>query len=216
MLSKKRISLFILIFSFIIAIGMGVKAHNLHRVETPDLNFTSEPEIEISCNIDGKFFIHYRRTKADGKVMYDFWYEEPRSPKVSITAKAHGFGWAHILFYGNIDGKSYGDPNNTTSQKLGKWVGFLPVALALDIDHKIQLSFTGPFKRMPKEYPWDASGSIKLVPVYWKWRLTGIIPGGSWEEASKDFHRTATDSAGGSWTVDRDWSTIGSGSHKLK
>ena len=205
MFSKQRISLFIIVLGLLIVIGAGLKAHFIHDVETPDLSFTSNPD--ISCNIDGWTFTHTRTIDYDGSILTDWWYRVPSDPVVSIEAEAHGFGWAHILFYGNIDGNAHGDTQNPTSEQLGSWIGFLP--FSVDIDHEIGALFPDvSFNRTPKEYSWDASGSIKLVPVYWKWSLAIVIPTGSWEEASSDFHRTQTDSAGGTWEVNRNWTTM--------
>ncbi len=50
---------------------------------------------------------------------------------------------------------------------------------------------------------------MNLVPVYWKWKLGGITgAGGSWEEASSIHHDTGTVSGGGSWTVNKNWTTL--------
>ena len=125
-----------------------------------------------------------------------------------MTAEAHGLGWATVLFYGNIDGTPYGDANNPEpAEKLGSWVGLLPLGIT-STNHSVGGEFKGSFNRSPKTYSWNASGSIKLVPVYWKWRLSLPFPGGTWEEASSIHHSTKTDSTGGSWTVQRNWTTL--------
>ena len=204
MFSQQRISLFIIVLGLLIAIGTGLKAHRLHDPKKPDLNFTSSAE--ISCNIDGYTFTHTRETYSDGVVYTDGWWRRPLDPEVTIKAETHGAGWAHVLFYGNIDGTAKGDATNPTSNQLGSWVGFLPVGAALD--REVGGEFDGSFNSTPKTYSWNASGSIKLVPVYWKWRISGITPGGSWEEASSDFHRTGTDSDSGSWTVNTNFRTL--------
>lgn len=199
MLSWKRISIFILIFSIIITIGVGVKAHRIHDVKYPDLSFTSNPT--VSCNIDGTTFIRNIRTDGVGKVLSDFWSPEPVDPIVSMTAESHGLGWAHILFYGNIDGEPFGDDTNTHEQRLGTWIGFAPIAYGVN-EVNIEASYNGSFNTDPKEYSWDASGSsVTLVPVFWKWRWSGKGIGGSWEETSGKFHDDQTASGGGSWTV---------------
>ncbi|MDE0398333.1 MAG: hypothetical protein OXL96_11060 [Candidatus Poribacteria bacterium] len=205
MFRKQRISLLIIVFGLLIAIGTGLKAHFYHDVKNPDLSFTSNPK--GSCNINGYTFTHTRETYSDGVIYTDSWWRTPRAPKVEMTAEAHGFGWAHVLFYGNIDGTKFGDSNNTTPEQLGSWVGFLPAAVG--IDHTISATHTGSFNRNPKTYKWDVSGSIELVPYYWKWKLGGITGiGGSWEPAPSDFHTTQTVSTGGSWTVQRNWTTL--------
>ena len=205
MFRQQRISLLIIVFGLLIAIGTGLKAHFYHDVKNPDLSFTSKPT--GSCSIDGYTFTHTRETYSDGVIYTDGWWRTPRAPRVEMTAEAHGFGWAHVLFYGNIDGTKFGDPNNTTPQQLGSWVGFLPAAAG--IDNTISAEFTSTFNRNPKTYKWDVSGSIKLVPWYWKWRLGGITGiGGSWERTAADYHNTQTVSTGGSWTVQRNWTTL--------
>ena len=174
----KRLALILLVFSFIgfmIASRVDVKADESHDVKHPHLDFTSDPE--ITCNIDGWFF-HHKRTTMYGNVIEDFWWREPRDPVFKIEAQAHGWGWAHITFSGNYDGNSFGDPNNSKDQKLGKWAGFVPLVFSLN--NTVGTEEIGSFNRNPKVYPWDAKGSIKLVPWVWKWRVTGIIPGGEW------------------------------------
>ena len=125
-----------------------------------------------------------------------------------MTAEAHGLGWATVLFYGNIDGTPHGDANNPEpAKKLGSWIGLLPFGIS-STTHNVGGKFEDSFNRNPKTYKWDASGSIKLVPVYWKWRLSLPFPGGTWEEASSIHHSTKTASTGGSWTVARNWTTL--------
>lgn len=109
--------------------------------------------------------------------------------------------------YGNIDGEAKGDPVNTEDDKLGTWSGLLPIDPSSH-DHTISWSFEGSYKDNPKEYKWDGSGSIKLVPYYWHWRMNGIIPGGEWRRAEKEFHKDETASEGGSWTVKKNITQI--------
>lgn len=201
---QRWISLFLIVFGLLIAIGTGLKAHFIHNVDNPDLSFTSNPS--LSCNIDGYTFTHTRETYSDGVIYTDGWWRRPLDPKVEMSAEAHGFGWAHVLLYGNIDGRKHGDDTNTTPHKLGSWLGIAP--LSVGIDHTISADFYDDFNRSYKTYTWDASGSVKLVPVYWKWRLTGVVPSGSWEEASSDFHTTQTASGGGNWLVEKNWTTL--------
>ena len=154
-------------------------------------------------------FTHTRVTEANGNIAQDWWYKIPKDPKVKIEAKSHGFGYAHIFFYGNIDGKPKGDANNTIPDQLGSWIGFLPLGYGAP-EETIKVSFGAPFNRDEKEYTWNASGSIKLVPYYWKWGLSGIIPSGSWEPAPSEFHNTqdASGPTSGSWTVEHNHSTL--------
>ena len=175
-------------------------AHFVHEPEVPDLTFTSDPE--ISCNIDGRTFIHYIEKDADGNVKEDFWmYEEyPRKPIVQIEAETHGFGWAHILLYGNIDGKPFGDSENTHPDRLGDWISFLPIVWG--IDNTPFWEEYGSFNTAPNDYSWDGSGSIKIVPVFWESSITGIIPGGKWKNADSEFHTTKNASSAGKWTVE--------------
>lgn len=201
MLVFKRIRLLVLIFSFLFAIGMDVSAHFVHDWKIPEIEFTSDPK--ISCNIDGTTFINVRELDIDGNVLRDTWlYEEyPRAPVVKIEAESHGFGWAHILLYGNIDDEPFGDIENTHEQRLGTWVGFAPIIYG--IDNKPFWEEYGSFNTDPKEYPWNGSGSIDLVPVYWKWRWSGKGIGGSWEDKSdKEWRETKSDSTSGSWKVE--------------
>lgn len=199
MFSKNRFSLFIIVFVLLVMIAMGVdvKADESHDVKNPHLSFTSLPK--ISCNIDGWFF-HHKRTTMYGKVIEDFWWKEPQAPVFKIEAEAHGWGWAHITLSGNYDGKTF---SKTEDQKLGKWLGIAPVGFG--VDHTVGTEEIGTFNRNPKVYPWDAKGSIKLVPYIWKWRMTGIIPGGEWQPAPDGFNRKEKAKADGSWTVTRKW-----------
>ena len=209
MFSQKRISLFIIVFIFMVMIGVGLKAHFFHNVEKPGLEFTSEPD--ITCNIDGWTFTHTRIKNWDGTVLQDDWHKEPTDPKFKIEAKAHGIGWAHITFHGTYDkstgGKKYGDPVNSTNEQISIWSSVLPVAVGA-VEETIEVSYPGTFSRRPKTYSWDGHGTIKLVPWVWKWSLAGIIPSGTWEPAPDDFHTTKTDMAAGSWTVNRNWKTL--------
>lgn len=208
MFSKKKFSLFVIVFSFMIMIGVGLKAHFFHDAKKPYLEFTSEPE--ISCNIDGWTFTHKRVTNWDGTVLLDFWHKEPTKPEFKIEATAHGFGYAHITFHGTYDSstgvKKYGDPKNSTPQQLGEWLGIFPAGIG--INHDIELALDGTFSKLPKKYSWSGKGEIKLVPYYWKWVLAGVIPSGSWESADKEFHRELTDESSGSWTVKKDHKTL--------
>ena len=43
------------------------------------------------------------------------------------------------------------------------------------------------------------------MPAYWQWSFP---TGGEWEEASAIWHDDGTDSTGGSWTVNRNWTTL--------
>ena len=196
-----------ILFSFLIlvSIGVSIKAHNIHHAADKELNFTSDPK--ISCNLDTTKFVRYREKDADGNVIKDVWlYEEyPREPIVKIEAEAHGFGWAHILFYGNIDEKSFGDTVNTTPQKLGIFDTGIGVLLPIGwgLNHKPFHEEHGSFNTDPKEYPWNGSGSIKLVPWYYKVRhIGGFIPAGSWEPSEREHHTTKNASSGGKWTVE--------------
>lgn len=210
MLSYKRFFTFITVFCFLFAIMMGLYARPAwqpHDVKIPHLDFKSDPKVKITCNIpDKKVFTYSASTDNNGNVITatESWDEEPPNPVVTINAEAHGLGWAHILLYGNIDGKKRGDPKNTVDDRLGSWIGFLPLGYG-DGDHTISWSFDRSFskreKKRKKEYKWDASGSVKLVPMYWKWGLSGIIPGGSWERADEEFRKDGDDSIGGSWEV---------------
>ena len=211
MLSYKRISLFITVFCFLFVIMMGLNAHRSawhpHDAKIPHLEFKSDPKVEITCNIpDKKVFTYSAQTDSNGNVITatESWDEEPPNPVVTINAEAHGLGWAHILLYGNIDGKKKGDPKKTVDDRLGNWAGFFPLGWG-DGDHPISWSFGSSFtkrkKKLKKEYKWDGSGSVKLVPMYFKWGLSGIIPGGSWERADEDFQDDGNDSADGSWEV---------------
>lgn len=202
---QRQISLFLIVLGLLIAIGTGVYAHRIHNASSIDLKFTSNPT--ISCNIDGYVFTHTRETYSDGVIYTDGWWRNPQDPSVSMSAEAHGVGWAHILFYGNIDGSSHGDAKNTTSEQLGSWVGFAPLGVGANT-HPISAGFTDEFNRSYKTYRWNASGSIKLVPWYWKWRLSGIMPGGSWEPAPSDFHTTQQASTSGAWIVEQNWTTL--------
>ena len=201
MFSQKRFSFFI-IFSFMIMIGVGLKAHQYHDAKKPYLEFTSEPE--ITCSIDGWTFTHTKITDENGKVEQDWWWKVPEAPVFKIEATAHGHGWAHITFHGKYDvskgQEKYGDPKNAESQQLGNWVGFLPLDLS-SADHDIVVRKYGTFTYDPKTYKWDGDGTIKLVPVYWQWGLAIVIPTGSWQNADKEFHRELDAEADGSWVV---------------
>lgn len=205
MLVFKRVLFLVLIFSFLFAIGVYVYPHLIHDPKIPLLSFTSDPD--ISCNINGATFTRCREIDADGNVRVDFWLyqegKEPPNPIVKIEAEAHGLGWAHIILYGNIDGVKFGDDTNSHSTKIGATLGFAPLFLAPDSE-KIKYKDHGSFNTNPNEYSWDGSGSIKLVPTYWKWTLSGIFPGGSWEEAESDFHTTKSASNNGEWIVELD------------
>ncbi|MYF97689.1 hypothetical protein F4212_00930 [Candidatus Poribacteria bacterium] len=195
----KRVLLSLL---FLVAIGVSVKAHNIHHAADPDLSFTSNPK--VSCNIDGTTFIRNIRTDGVGKVLSDFWAPEPIDPVVKMEAEAHGFGWAYILFYGNIDEEPFGDDVNQRGQKLGTFDTGIGVLLPIGwgLNHEVGGKFKGSFNTDPKVYKWDASGSIKLEPWYYKVRhIGGFIPAGSWEPAGKEHRQTLTASGGGSWTV---------------
>lgn len=220
MLVLKRIGLLILVLGLLMTVATGLRSHGLwHDAKKPYLEFTSEAN--ISCNIEGKRFTHTRVVR-DGEVIVDFWHEKPRTPEIKIEAEAHGYGWAHITLYGNIDGKPFdidGNPNdsfhNSQSQQLGNWFSIYPIDLSSP-DHTISYTEYGKFNRRPKEYKWDANGTIKMVPVYWKWSSALVaIPTGSWEEASEDYHRKTDAKSNGGWTVDRNWKTEGSRSKKL-
>lgn len=227
MLVLKRIGLFILVFGLLITITTGLRSHNgthdddgRHNGVDPYLEFTSEAD--ISCDIDGKRFTDTKTWDANGNLIVSFWHEKPRDPIIKIEAEAHGYGWAHVTLYGNIDGNPFdidGNPNdsihNPRSQKLGNWLTLLPLDFSSP-DQEIKFKHKGKFNKNPKEYKWDANGTIKLVPVYWKWSSALIaIPTGSWEEASENFHRQTDADESGSWTVDRNWKTQGSGSKKI-
>ena len=51
------------------------------------------------------------------------------------------------------------------------------------MDHEIKVEYEGSFDTDPGEYPWDASGSITLVPWRWQWWWGGMLPGGEWVAA---------------------------------
>ena len=204
MFRRQRISVFIIVFGLLIAIGTGLKAHWYHDAKIPDLKFTSEAA--ISCNIDGYTFTHTRQTYTDGVIYEDGWWRNPQDPKVEMTAEAHGAGWATVTFYGNIDGSKKGSETPDPAKQLGSWVGFLPVGAGLD--HTVGGDFSASFNRSPKTYKWNASGSIKLVPVYWKWRFGLPVPTGSWEEASSIHHDDSAASTNGDWEVERNWTTL--------
>lgn len=202
MFRRQRISVFIIVLGVLIAIGTGLKAHFIHDVSDKDLSFTSGPS--MSCNINGYTFTHTRETYSDGVIYTDSWWRSPQNPEVKITASTHGFGWASIMFYGNIDGQAKGDTANPqTPKKLGSFSALLPFAVGIDND--IETAFDGDFNRSPKTYSWDASGSIKLVPAYWQWSFP---TGGEWLEASDIWQTNWTDSTGGSWTVQKNWTTL--------
>ena len=205
-----KIVLITLILGFMIAIGVTVKAHLSNDAKNPHLYFESDPE--ITCDIDGKQFTHTRVTK-DGKITVDFWHEQPRDPIFTITAEAHGIGYAYIQLYGDINGTSFGDAKNWQSEKLGNWFGLFPAAWGEE--HDIWVEEYGTFKYAPKEYKWDADGTIELVPYHWQWRIAGIIPGGQWQPAPDKEHKELDAGADGSWTVDRNWSTEGSRSKEV-
>ena len=214
MFSKKKFSLFIIVFSFMIMIGVGLRAHFLHDVTKPDgLEFTSEPE--ITCNIDGWTFTHKHVTNWDGTVLLDFWHKQPTNPEFKIEAKAHGFGWAHITFHGTYDSstgvKKYGDSKNSTDEQIGSWLNFFPAAIGAS-EKTIEVSYPGTFSYPSNKYSWSGKGKIKLVPWYWKSALGVPIPVGSWEPAPKEFHTELTDESSGSWTVKRDHKTLTNGS----
>ncbi len=117
MFRKQRISLFMIVLGLLIAIGTGLYAHWYHDPKTPDLSFTSAPA--ISCNINGYTFTHTRETYSDGVIYTDGWWRRPIDPKVEMTAEAHGAGWAHVTFYGNIDGTKHGSETPDPARKLG-------------------------------------------------------------------------------------------------
>ncbi|MDE0398468.1 MAG: hypothetical protein OXL96_11755 [Candidatus Poribacteria bacterium] len=202
MFRKQRISLYLIVFGLLFVVGAGLKAHWYHIASIPDLSFKSDPT--VSCNIDGYTFTHTRQTYSDGVIYEDGWWRNPQDPIVKMTAETHGAGWAHVLFYGNIDGAKRGDDTNTTPHKLGGWTGLIPFGVG--IDTTIEASFKGTFNRSPKTYKWDVSGSVKLVPYYWHWEFPGV--GSSWQPAPSDFHTTKTFSPGGSWLVERNWTTL--------
>lgn len=200
MLVLKRLLLYILILGFMIAIGFGVYAHLVHDVKIPDLSFTSDPK--IACNIDGKYFIRNIATDGVGKVLSDVWSPEPIDPIVSLTAEAHGIGWAHVLFHGSIDGVPFGDAENTTPDRMGNWIGFAPIWWKFGSpNQEIKVEHEGDFNRDPKRYSWNATGTIELVPIYWDWKLMGENIGGSWKEASEKFCTTKSDTS----EDDKEW-----------
>lgn len=201
-----------IIFSFIIAITIVAKAHKgivQADPKIPHLDFIGKPE--VTCNIDGKWFKHKRVTK-DGKVIIDFWHEEPRKPTVTIKAEAHGFGWAHTIFHGNINGKPFGDADNSNDKQLGFWIGISPYPV-LHGDERITYEEDGTFNYSEGEYSWDGKGSIKLVPHIWKWRLGGKAIGGEWIPAHNEFHKKKNAESNGTWTVKHFYSSLGSQSN---
>ena len=213
----KRLTLLTLILGFIIAIGFAVKAHNFIGInaKTPHLNFIGK--VEITCNIDGKWFNHYR-VKKDGKVIEDFWHEEPRDPIVSIKAEAHGFGWAYTTFHGNIAGKPFDldgdttdDVHNSTSEQIGMWNSLLP--FVYHGDHRIYYEEKGKFNHREGVYDWDGNGTIELVPWVWQWRLSLPGAGGEWKPADKREVKKKNAEAAGSWTVKHRYSSLGSDSN---
>ena len=88
-------------------------------------------------------------------------------------------------------------------------------------DHEIRVYTYGKFNKNPKVYKWEAKGTVKLVPVYWKWSSALLVaPTGSWVRADEEFCKTSNagpkgNGVNGSWTVDRNWSTEGSGSKRI-
>ncbi len=198
-----------IIFIFVIMIGLS--AHRTyHYVTNIHLDFTSNPE--ITCNIpDKKVFTLSGFVDSNGNIVNKSWDEEPPDPVVKIEAKSHGTGWAHILLYGNIDGQPKGDTSNTVDQQIGSWVGLLPIGWVpneVDIYWEFKESFSKKQKEVKKEHSWDGSGSVKLVPVYWHWRIAGIIPSGEWKRAEKDFHKTLDASTSGTWKVEHNYTPI--------
>jgi len=217
MIVLKRLLLLTLILGFIITAGFTVKAHWSVNTNLAHLYFESDPK--VTCDIDGKRFTHTRITK-DGKLLVDFWHEQPRNPKFTVTAKAHGRGWAYYKLSGEIDGKPFGDAKNwTESEKLGRWSQFLP--FARDGDHDLEYSVYGEFYYPPpKVYEWKAKGVIKLVP--WRWEYYGFLSnkgggiGGKWVAAEKEDHTKKFNEPTGSWVVDRNWKNDESGSKKIE
>ncbi len=206
MLFLKRISRMFLVFGFMIAIGISVQAHESHNIDVPHLDFSSDPT--ISCDIDGWYF-HHKRTTVYGEVIADFWYKEPRKPKFTIEATAHGRGWAYIKLWGDVNGIKFGDENNAKSDKLGKWSGLIPWSFGVG-DHDVWAKKYGHFSKEPGIYNWTANGSIELVPWVWQWRTSGLIPGGEWKEAPEQENKNKDAEASGSWTVTRKWQTVDS------
>ena len=117
MFRKQRISLFIIVLGLLIAIGTGLYAHVIHDAGEPDLSFTSDPKVSISCNINGYTFTHTRETYSDGVIYTDSWWRSPLAPSVEMTAAAHGAGWGTVTFYGNIDGTKHGSETPAPAKK---------------------------------------------------------------------------------------------------
>lgn len=217
MLSKSTILLFTLVFIFLIMIGGGHTHDPLlwHQVSIPHLEFSVNPD--ITCNIDGWTFTHHRVQDVNGNITADYWRKKPTSPIFEIKAKAHGFGWAHIILHGQYDSttkpKKYGHPNNAEDQQMSRWIGFYP-GIYGGINHDISVKKYGLLVNnpKPKTYSWSGKGSIKLVPWHWKWGLVIPIPTGSWEPAPKEFHKDEKDESDGSWTVKQNYKTVSSNS----
>lgn len=210
----RKTGLIILILGFMIAIGLGVKAHyTLHDCAKAHLFFTENPE--ITCDIDGKQFTHTKVTK-NGKTLVDFWHEQPRIPKFTITAKSHGFGWAYIKLSGNVDGNPFGDANNwADSEKLGIWSPMLPFGL-MPGEESLKHEEEGHFNSNPKVYNWKSKGTVKLVPWVWEWSSALlVIPTGTWKPAVNEENTELNADSNGSWTVERNWSVEGSGSIQI-
>lgn len=212
MIVLKRLALLTLILGSIIAIAITVKAH-WRTVDVGSAHLYFEENPELTCDINGKRFTHTKVTK-DGKILVEFWHERPRTPKFTVTAKAHGRGWAFMKISGNIDGKPFGDDNNwTKSEKIGRWPKLL--AFAWDGNSDLEHFVMGDFYYPPKVYKWKGKGTIKLVPWRWQWRLALLGSGGEWKAAEKEHHTELSHEPSGSWTVERNWSVEGSRSKEI-
>ncbi len=162
--------------------------------------FLKATKTKITCNIKNyqifsKKDIYY----SDGYFHSSSgWNPSLKNPaKISISGKAHGIGFAQIVFHGNVDDKDFGDEKDL-SPKID--IGSTLVFFSNDA-HDADVSMSKSVKYTPSngKHKWEGSGTIYYTPIYFKMRF-GLpwIASGTWENGVT---WSSSNSGDGSWEI---------------
>lgn len=162
--------------------------------------FLEATETKITCNIkNDQIFSKKDFYYSDGYFHSSSgWYPSLKKPaEISISGKAHGLGFAQVLFYGNVDNDKFGDVKDLSSQID---IGSTFVFISNDAhDADVSITKRVPYTTSNGEHQWDGSGSIYYTPLYFKYRVgLPALVSGTWEKGTT---WSSSGSGGGSWEI---------------